>query len=100
MKQEEKAKQMMDQISVAYADEAVKQRPELQEILLENATLLEKNGEYQLVATKLCKAISWYYLAHQQDFPKAIGILYNQVKGEAVKYDAVAISALMMPLWF
>lgn len=100
MKQEEKAKQMMDQISVAYADEAVKQRPELQEILLENATLLEKNDEYQLIATKLCKAISWYYLAHQQDFPKAIGILYNQVKGEAVKYDAVAISALMMPLWF
>ncbi|MBO1308429.1 bacteriocin immunity protein [Enterococcus sp. 669A] len=100
MKQAEKAKQMMDQISTAYSDTTVKTRPQLQEILLENAALLEKHGQYQLVASKLCKSISWYYLTHQQDFPKAIGILYNQLKGEAVKYDGVAVTTLMMPLWF
>lgn len=100
MKQSEKAEQMMDQISWAYGNEEVKTRPEVQQFLLENAKLLEKTEEYGLVATKICKAIALYALSHQHDFPSALGELHNQFKAEATKYDATAMAALLLPLWF
>ncbi|MFD1318148.1 bacteriocin immunity protein [Loigolactobacillus zhaoyuanensis] len=96
----EKVERMLDQISAAYGDAAVAQRPELRQILLQAATQLDKNGEYQLAATKLCKAIALYYWTHQQDFPAAVGVLHQQLKGEAVKYDATAAAAIMLPVWF
>ncbi|MFL2028431.1 bacteriocin immunity protein [Loigolactobacillus zhaoyuanensis] len=101
MKQKrEKVERMLDQISAAYGDATVKAQPELRQILLQAATQLDKNGEYQLVATKLCKALALYYWTHQQDFPAAAGVLHQQLKGEAVKYDATAMAAMMLPVWF
>lgn len=96
MKQEE----MLDLISGAYGDDEVKKLPEAQALLLANAQLLEKNGETQLVASRLCHELANFYLGHAQDFPKALVDLFNQLKPEAVKYEGVALSAMMTPLWF
>lgn len=100
MKRSEKAKQMMDQISQAYGDEEIKQQPEVMRMLFENAQILEQTEDYELVATKICKGIALYALSHQHEFPKALGILHNQLKGEAIKYDATAMTAILLPLWF
>ncbi|MDT2596443.1 bacteriocin immunity protein [Enterococcus dongliensis] len=99
MRRDERVSQMMDQISRAYGDKQVNQH-EVRKLLLENAQLLEKTEDCGLVATKICQGIAWYTLSHQHDFPKALGVLYNQLKKEAVKYDATAMSALLLPLWF
>lgn len=96
----QKAEAMMDQISQAYGDQEIKQRPELQKLLLENAQLLEKTEDTGLAATRICKGIALYALAHQRDFPKALGELHNQLKSEAVKYDATAMASILLPLWF
>ncbi|MDU5337218.1 bacteriocin immunity protein [Enterococcus sp.] len=100
MERNEKVKQMMDHISQAYGDAEVKQRPEIQKLLLENAQLLEKTENRGLVATKICKGIALYAVSHQHDFPKALGELHNQLKSEAVKYDATAMTAILLPMWF
>lgn len=100
MRQSEKAKKMMDQISFAYAEEEIKRHPELQKFLLENAKTLEKTQNCGLVATKICKGIALYALSHQQDFPEALNVLHGQLKNEAVKYDATAMTAMLLPLWF
>lgn len=97
---EQAVETMFQQIDTAYADAAVKQRPELRKILLKSAQELQKDGNCQLVATKLTKAITWYYWEHQKDYPAALNTLYHQLKGQAVKYDSVATAALMMPIWF
>jgi hypothetical protein len=99
-KRQEKVEQMLDQISAAYGDAAVKARPELRQLLLKAATELDKTGDYALTATKLCKTIALYYWTHQQDFPLAVGRLHQQLKGEAVKYDATAAAAFLLPVWF
>lgn len=100
MKRDEKAKQMMDQISCAYGDEFVKTSPGIKKMLFENAQVLEKTEDCGLVATKICKEIALYALSHQQDFPEALGTLHNQLKSEAMKYDATAMTAILLPLWF
>lgn len=100
MERNEKVKRMMDQISRAYGDEEIKQRPEIQKLLLENAQLLEKTENRGLVATKICKGIALYAVSHQRDFPKALGELHSQLKNEAVKYDATAMTAILLPMWF
>ncbi len=99
-KQQVKVTQMLDQISAAYGDAVVKQQPALQQILLKAATQLDKTGDYQLVATKLCKALALYYWQHQQDFPGAAVVLQQQLKGLALKYDATAAAAMLLPIWF
>lgn len=99
-KHEQASQIMFQQIDIAYADAAVKQRPALREILLKSAQALQKGENCQLVATKLTKAITLYYWEHQKDYPAALNTLYHQIKGQATKYDAVATSALMMPIWF
>lgn len=99
MKRSQKVKIMMDQISHAYGDEEVKRYPEAQELLLENAQLLEKTEEYGLVATKICKGLALFALAHQRDFPKALGELHNQLKKEATNYDATALASILLPMW-
>ena len=100
MERNEKVKQMMDYISQAYGNAEVKQLPEIQNLLLENAQLLEKTEDRGLVASKLCKGITLYAVSHQHDFPKALGELHNQLKSEAVKYDATAMTAILLPMWF
>ncbi|MFC0275870.1 bacteriocin immunity protein [Enterococcus devriesei] len=100
MSRSEKAKAMMDQISRAYGDREVKRYPEVQKLLLENAQLLEKTEDCGLVATKICKGLALFALAHQPDFPKALGELHNQLKKEATKYDATALATILLPMWF
>ncbi|MFD0897860.1 bacteriocin immunity protein [Loigolactobacillus binensis] len=95
----QKITQMMDQISAAYGDPAVKMQPELQALLLQAAKQLDKEGTYQLVATKLCKALALYYWGHQHNFPAAAVKLHQQLKGEAMKYDTTAAAAILLPLW-
>lgn len=100
MNHNEKTEQMMDKLSRVYGSEEIKARPEVQKFLLKNAQLLEQTENYGLVATKICKEISLYALAHQHDFPKALGELHNQLKNEAMKYDATAMAAILLPVWF
>lgn len=100
MKNDQKIEHMMNVISIAYADPEIKLRPDLQKILFDAAQELDKTGEYQLIAAKLCKSLSLYTLSHKNDFPKAANLLYNELKKEAVKYEAVALTAFMFPLWF
>ncbi|MEG1503084.1 MAG: bacteriocin immunity protein [Enterococcus sp.] len=100
MKRSEKAHLMMDQISQAYGDEKVKCIPEIQELLLSNAKILEQSEDCGLVATRICKGLSLYALSHTLDFPKVLAELHTQLKSEAVKYDATAMTALLLPIWF
>ncbi|MBO0459688.1 bacteriocin immunity protein [Enterococcus hulanensis] len=100
MKNSEKARQMMDQISQAYGNGEIKTLPEVQKFLLDNAQLLEKTEACGLVATKICKEIALYALSHQNEFPKALGELHKQLKSEAMKYDATAMAAILLPVWF
>ncbi|MGM0174715.1 bacteriocin immunity protein [Enterococcus sp. DIV0800] len=100
MTRSEKTKAMMDQISRAYGDKEVKRYSEVQKLLLENAQLLKKTEDCGLVATKICKGLALFVLAHQPDFPKALGELHNQLKKEATKYDATALATILLPMWF
>ncbi|MFC4772467.1 bacteriocin immunity protein [Enterococcus hermanniensis] len=100
MKRSEKARLMMDQISQAYGTETVKHIPEIQELLLSNAKILEKSEDCGLVATRICKGLALYALSHTHDFPEVLADLHTQLKVEAVKYDATAMTALLLPIWF
>lgn len=100
MMESQKAEEMMDQISQAYGDKEIQELPEVQKFLLENAQLLEKTEACGLVATKICKEIALYAFSHQCSFPKALGELHSQLKHEAMKYDATAMVAILLPVWF
>ena len=100
MKKEQFLKEMLDQLSAAYADEQVKRQAEAGEIILAMAEELEKTENCDMVASKLSKKIVLYYWRHQKDFPAALITLHNQIKQRAIKYDATAVTALMMPNWF
>ncbi|MDN2453560.1 bacteriocin immunity protein [Lactobacillus sp. UCMA15818] len=100
MAKENEIEKMLDQLSAAYADEQVKQQAGAGEIILAMAKELEKTGNCDLVASKLSKEIVLYYWQHQKDFPAALITLHNQIKKRAVKYDATAVTAMMMPIWF
>ncbi|KRM90142.1 hypothetical protein FC80_GL001479 [Liquorilactobacillus cacaonum DSM 21116] len=99
-KNDEKVSKFLDQLSVAYADEQIKKQPDAQQFILESAQELEKTQNCDLVASKLVKKIVMYYWPHKNDFPEALITLHKQVKGYAVKYDAIATTALIMPIWF
>lgn len=100
MKKQEDIEKMLDLLSVAYADEQVKQQAEAGEMILALAKELEKTGNCDLVVSKLSKNIVLYYWQHQKDFPSALITLHNQIKQRAVKYDATALTAIMLPMWF
>jgi len=100
MKRTEKVNLVMDQLSKAYGDADVKKRPDLAKLILDSAKELEKSQDVDLVSSRLCKKITLSYLAGAKDFPKAVIILFNQLKGKEMKYDGTAIAAMMMPLWF
>ncbi|WP_281165685.1 bacteriocin immunity protein [Liquorilactobacillus sicerae] len=91
--------QLLDQLSQTYSDPEVKRFPAIQRMIFASAQELEKSQDCGLVATKLCKEIVLYYWSHQSDFPKALILLHHQIKSRAVKYDATAITAMMLPLW-
>ena len=94
MMESQKAEEMMDQISQAYGDKEIQELPEVQKFLL------EKTEACGLVATKICKEIALYAFSHQCSFPKALGELHSQLKHEAMKYDATAMAAILLPVWF
>lgn len=100
MKQSDKTREMMDNISIAYADATVKKYPELRQILLDYARELDETGNYQLVAAKLCRSIEQSSLQNKLKLPEAIVTLYLQLKPEATFYRAAALSAMMIPVWF
>ena len=100
MKRKEKVSMMMDQLSVAYADKDLNARPDLRELILKSAQELEKSEDVDLVASKLCKAITLNYFVKRENFPKAIVTLFNQLKGKEMKYDGTAFAAMLLPVWF
>lgn len=100
MKNSEQVSLMMDQLSKAYSDDEVKRKPELAQMILNSAKELEKNHNPELVSSRLCKKITISYLANNKDFPKAIIVLFNQLKGKEMKYDGTALAAMMLPVWF
>lgn len=97
---DEKVTEVMNQLSTAFSDAEVKKYPELKNMIFESATQLNKNGDVDLVATKLCKKMTLYYLSNKDAFPKAAIILFNQLKNKSMKYDSTAAAAMLMPLWF
>ncbi|APX71771.1 bacteriocin immunity protein [Companilactobacillus allii] len=97
---DEKVQTMMDQISTAYSDSQVKKSPEAMELLFNSAKELDKTNDYSLVATKLCKKITYYSFEHPKDGLNALIVLYHQIKGYATKYDGIALAAMMLPVWF
>ncbi|CAJ1184912.1 hypothetical protein CPR19088_GLDEOEPO_01809 [Companilactobacillus paralimentarius] len=100
MKNSEQVSLMMDQLSKAYGDTEVKRHPDLAKMILDSAQELEKNHNPELVSSRLCKKITVSYLANSKDFPKAIIVLFNQLKGKEMKYDGVALATMMLPIWF
>ncbi|AUJ33198.1 MAG: bacteriocin immunity protein [Liquorilactobacillus nagelii] len=100
MKKQAAVEQMLNQLSQAYAACEIKEQPEAQQLIFSAAQELEKNGDCDLVASKLCKKIVLYYWEHKDNFPQALADLHGQIKSKAVKYDATAISAIMLPMWF
>lgn len=97
---EDKLKTLMEQLSSTYSDEEVSRIPELQTIILEAAQELDKTSNVKLVSTKLCNAISFYYLSNKEQFPDAMIELYYKLKSDAETYKGVALSSIMFPLWF
>lgn len=97
---EEKLQIMMDQISVAYSDPEVKNNQEVKEFLFNDAKVLDKNGDFHMIASKLCKQISWYSFENPKNPLKALATLYYQVKPYANGYDGVAMATMMLPVWF
>ncbi|MGX2946559.1 bacteriocin immunity protein [Enterococcus alishanensis] len=97
---EEKVTAMMNNLSVAYGDEEMKKYPEIQKMLLDSAKELEKSGDSKLIAARLSYDIPKYFLGHKNDCPKALITLYYQIASDANKYKGVALSAMMLPLWF
>lgn len=95
----EKVTLMMDQLSIAYADEQVAAISELQELLFNAAQELEKNEDTGLVAANLTGKIAIYSLGHNNQVPKAVSTLYYQIKRDAEKYKGIAITAMMVPVW-
>ncbi|KRO00019.1 bacteriocin immunity protein [Companilactobacillus kimchiensis] len=100
MKREEKVTLLMDQMSEAYADPEVKKNPELAQSILNSAKELEKNGNVDLVSTRLCKKIWLSDIGNNNKIPKAALVLYNQCKGKEMKYDGIATAAIMSGFWF
>jgi hypothetical protein len=100
MKNEEKVKKMLDHLSQAYADPEVKKYPAVQELIFSAAKELENSADCGLTATRLCKKMVLYYWSHQTEFPKALVTLHKQIKPEAVKYDGIALLAMLLPAWF
>lgn len=100
MKRKEKVSMMMDQLSKAYGDKDLNDRPDLRAVILKSAQELEKTEDPDLVASKLCKAITMNYFVKRENFPKAIVVLFNQLKGKEMKYDGTALATILLPLWF
>lgn len=96
---EDKVKTMMDQISTAYSDPEVKKDSEVMKFLFDDAKELDKNENYDVIASRLCKEISLYSFSHSRHELKALTTLYYQVRGYATKYDGIALAAMMMPIW-
>ncbi|WP_125712325.1 bacteriocin immunity protein [Companilactobacillus kedongensis] len=99
-KDNEDVKLMLDQISKAYSDESIRAYPDIKDMLLRYATQLEKDDYTDLIATKLCKEISLYYFKNGSKLPEALIELYKYLKPKAIKYDATAVAAFMLPIWF
>jgi len=90
---------MMDQLSTAYSDTDLKDRPDLKQIILDSAKELQKTENVDLVASKLCKKITMNYFVNRENFPKSIIVLFNQLKGKEMKYDGTALATILLPLW-
>jgi len=96
---DEKVQTMLDQISAAYSDPEVKKNPEVMKFLFENAKELNKNENYDVIASRLCKEISLYSFENPKKPLKGLTTLYYQIKGHATKYDGIAMAAMMIPVW-
>lgn len=96
----EKIETTMNFLSRAYADPQVKGNPELADMLLKAAKDLDKHGTVDLIAAQLCDQISIYALGHRLDCPEAIITLFHQLKSDDAIYKGIALSCMMLPVWF
>lgn len=99
MAKQAKAEQLMAQLSIAYSDSVVKRLPILRDYLLKAAGELNRSGDAALVASKLYQKLALYQSVHKQAMPPAIVLLQQQLKKQALKYDATAIIATLFPFW-
>lgn len=101
MRNSEKVSQMMDQLSAVYSDPAIEKRPDLKKMILKYAQELDKDGNADLIASRLCKEITLQYLENKKDFPKSLMNLYFKSKGKEAKYDGTALAAMLQgTVWF
>lgn len=96
----EKIEKTMDFLSSTYQDPQVKGNPELEKMIFTAAHDLEKQGDANLIAAQLCDEIAIYVLGHQRDCPRSLIDLFNHLKPAAAKYKGIAVSCMMMPIWF
>ncbi|MCH4009633.1 bacteriocin immunity protein [Companilactobacillus sp.] len=97
---QEKVDEMMNQLSTAFSDPEVKKYSELKDLIFKAATELEKNGNVDLVSSRLSKKMTIYYLSHKKEFPRAAVDLFNQISQRRMKYDSTALAAIMLPVVF
>ena len=100
IQKDEKVETMLDQMSVAFSDEDVKNQPELREMIFNYAQELTKTQNTGLVATKMVKSLVQYYWITKTQLPEAAIKLHHQIKRDATVYDGIAMSAMLLPVWF
>ncbi|WP_125710080.1 bacteriocin immunity protein [Companilactobacillus zhongbaensis] len=100
MAKQKSVETLMDQLSAAYGDSEVKKYPDLQKLILNSATELEKRQDVDLISSKLSKQMTLYHMDHSKEFPKAAVELFNQISTRAMRYDGTAAAAILLPLWF
>ena len=99
-KNDEKVETMLDQMSHAFSDPEVQKREDIKTLIFNSAKELEKTEYPDMVSFKLCKSLVLTYLAKKEEYPKAAIVLLNQLRGKEVKYDGIAASAMLLPIWF
>ncbi len=61
---------------------------------------LTKTQNTGLVATKMVKSLVQYYWITKTQLPEAAIELHHQIKRDATVYDSIAMSAMLLPVWF
>jgi len=89
---EEFVAEFIVQMKEVAADPAMKKRPDLKAIVIQDIKILEKNENLDKLAPKLFQEISTKYIESPKDFPKSLIELYYWARVETNKYEALAWS--------
>jgi len=100
MLKDPKAETLLTQLSAVYGDSEVQQYPDLQAQILSYATQLQKDENYQLVATQVNRYLSRFTLAHKLAVPATVTKLFQATTKTAKAYEGVATATFLSQVWF